>query len=69
MIDYEARYRALATENEDLREAAHAALILLGNLIWADPQVIPVIVALEDALDPEQEEEQEDMSEYYEVEE
>ena len=61
MIDYEARCQALTIENEDLREAAHAALILLGNITWADPgKVTDVIMALESALDPEQDEDDEE---------
>ena len=56
-IDYKARYRRLATENEELREAAIAALILLGNMpreYQADEKAIAVVQALEAALDPEQ---------------
>ncbi len=63
MIDYKARYRALKTENEDLRDAANQALDLLGNLPWedqADERVIAVVQALEAALDPEQDEDDEE---------
>ena len=51
-----ARCQALATENEDLREAAHAALNLLSSFstLASNPQVIAVVQALESALDPEQ---------------
>lgn len=61
MIDYKARCQALATENQDLRDAANAALILLGNITWADPgKVTDVIMALESALDPEQDEDEDE---------
>ena len=55
------RYQRLVTENEELREAVNAALILLGNLVWADPgKVTDVIMALKSALDPEQDDEDEE---------
>ena len=56
-----ARYQALATENEILREAANAALILLSSFstLWGNPQVLSVVQQLEDALDQEQDEEDE----------
>ena len=60
---YEARYRALKTETEDLRDAANQALDLLGNLPWedqADERVIAVVQTLETALDPEQDEDDEE---------
>ena len=63
MIDYKARYRRLATENEELREAAIAALILLGNPPFANqtgPQVLSVVRALEEALDTEQDDEEDE---------
>ena len=62
MIDYKARCQALATENEDLREAAHAALNLLSSFssLLSNPQVITVVQALEGALDPEQDEDDEE---------
>jgi len=62
-IDYKARYRRLATENEELREAAIAALILLGNPPFANqtgPQVLSVVQALEEALDTEQDDEEDE---------
>ena len=58
---YEARYRALKTETEDLRDAANQALDLLGNLPLADQatqRVLVVVQQLEDALSQEQDEDE-----------
>jgi len=51
----------LEAENEDLRDAANAALILLGNLPLADQatqRVLVVVQQLEDALSQEQDEDE-----------
>ena len=59
----ETRYQRLVTENEELREAAIAALVLLGNMpleYQADQRVLAVVQALEEALDTEQDEDEDE---------